>query len=205
MPQGYVYILTNPCFDAYFKSKIVKIGQAKDVDKRVSTLNTAVPKQFEIYATLQSSKYKIIEAHVHQRLKGFSALKELQGKRRVKAENGEFYLITPAQAVNVVKEVSELVAENDKIFKLYKNKKERATTKKAVQTAAEKWATRGELARMLAQRGGNEGAAGGIDQILRGMRPCKSSSKWRKPLEDVGIKFDDKDMVIDWSVANNPL
>lgn len=29
--SGYVYILTNPCFNAYFKSKIVKIGQAKDV------------------------------------------------------------------------------------------------------------------------------------------------------------------------------
>lgn len=118
--KGYVYVLTNPCFDSYFKSKIVKIGQAKDVEKRRATLNTAVPKEFEIYATLYSSKYKIIEKKVHQRLRADSAIKELQGQRKVKAENGEFYLITPAQAVKAIEEESELVDENDKKWKRYK-------------------------------------------------------------------------------------
>ncbi len=119
--KGYVYILTNPCFDVYFKSKIVKIGQAKDVEKRRATLNTAVPKEFEIYATLCSSKYKIIEKKVHQRLRGVSAIKELQGQRRVKAENGEFYLISPAQAVKAIKEEAELVDESDKVWTFHKS------------------------------------------------------------------------------------
>lgn len=135
MTKGYVYILTNPCFNAYFKSKIVKIGQAKNVEKRRMTLNTSVPVQFEIYATLCTSKYKIVEKKIHQRLKGVSAIKELNGERRVKAENGEFYLITPEFALKVLREESELIDERDKAWDLRGHGRKHA--KRATEAMAE--------------------------------------------------------------------
>lgn len=78
-------------------------------------------------------------------------------------------------------------------------------TKKEIKTAAEKWEGKTQLAKLIAKRGGNEGAYGGILHYFSNFKACAKTSKWRKPLEDVGIKFDDKDMVIDWSVADNPL
>lgn len=198
--SGYVYILTNPCFNAYFKSKIVKIGQAKDVQKRVATLNTSVPVRFEVYATLCTSKYKIVEKKIHQRLKGVSAIKELHGQKRVKAENGEFYLITPAQALKVLKEESVLIDESDKKWKV----RGKAPVSSGA-TAHQSWANMTQLAKILAARDGNVGAAGGVLQLLSRKRPCKPNSKWRKPFESAGLKFDAEDKVIDWSHAKNPL
>lgn len=67
------------------------------------------------------------------------------------------------------------------------------------------WKGKTQLAKAIASRGGNEGAFGGILHLFSRKRPCSKDSKWRKPLEDAGIKFDDKDLVIEWSVAKNPL
>lgn len=57
--QGYVYILTNPSF----REDWVKIGMSsRPVDVRSKELdNTAVPLPFEIYATLKTAKYKLVE------------------------------------------------------------------------------------------------------------------------------------------------
>lgn len=136
--KGYVYVLTNKCFDGSFKS-LVKIGQAKDVDKRVATLNTAVPKQFHVYATLYSSKYKQIETAIHQKLRDKSAIKDLQGERKIKAENGEFYLITPAQAIKVIKDVTILVDDNDKELVIYGPEKKTQAKPKTIASQDEKF------------------------------------------------------------------
>lgn len=50
--QGYVYILTNPCF----KEDWGKIGKSvRPVDVRLKELdNTAVPLPFEIFATMKA-------------------------------------------------------------------------------------------------------------------------------------------------------
>ena len=69
----------------------------------------------------------------------------------------------------------------------------------------ESWKGKTQLAKALARRGGNEGAYGGILHYFSRYKPCGKMSKWRKLLADAGIKFDDKDYVIDWSVAQNPL
>jgi hypothetical protein len=68
MAQGkkvkwYVYVLTNPSF----REDWVKIWKSsRPVDVRSKELdNTAVPLPFEIYATIQSSKYEFIEQHMH--------------------------------------------------------------------------------------------------------------------------------------------
>ena len=73
-----------------------------------------------------------------------------------------------------------------------------------------RWDGKTQLAKLIARRGGNEGAFGGIlqffaDKSSKVRRPCHANSKWRKPLEDVGLKFDANDYVIDWAAAKNPL
>ena len=63
---GYVYILTNPSF----REDWVKIGKSsRPVDVRSKELdNTAVPLPFEIYATLKTEKYDIVENILHHHM-----------------------------------------------------------------------------------------------------------------------------------------
>ena len=69
----------------------------------------------------------------------------------------------------------------------------------------ERWDGKTQLAKLIARRGGNEGAFGGILHYFSRMRPCGKASKWRKLLESAGIKFDANDYVINWAAAKNPL
>lgn len=69
----------------------------------------------------------------------------------------------------------------------------------------EVWKGKTQLAKVLARRGGNEGAYGGILHYFSKRKPCSKASKWRSILTDAGMKFDDSDYLIDWTVANNPL
>ena len=72
------------------------------------------------------------------------------------------------------------------------------------------WSGKTQLAKLIARRGGNEGAFGGIlqyfaDKSSKVLKPCHENSKWRKPLEEAGVKFDKDDFVSDWQHAKNPL
>ena len=71
--------------------------------------------------------------------------------------------------------------------------------------SGERWEGKTQLAKLIARRGGNEGAFGGILHYFSRTRPCGKASKWRTILESAGIKFDANDCVIDWAVAKNPL
>ena len=95
--RGYVYILTNPSF----KEDWVKIGKSsRAVDVRSKELdNTAVPLPFEIYATLKTAKYSEVERLVHKTIDRLTDL-------RIRA-NREFFNITPLEALNILKDISE--------------------------------------------------------------------------------------------------
>ena len=74
----------------------------------------------------------------------------------------------------------------------------------------EPWKGKTQLAKLIAKRGGNIGAYGGILQYFAEVgakvrKPCPTNSKWRKPLEDAGIQFDDDGYVTNWACAKNPL
>jgi len=71
--------------------------------------------------------------------------------------------------------------------------------------SGERWEGKTQLAKLIARRGGNEGAFGGILHYFSRMRRCVKTSKWRALLESVGIRFDANDYVINWAVAKNPL
>lgn len=75
---GYVYILTNPSF----REDWVKIGKSsRPVDIRSKELdNTAVPLPFEIYATLQTLKYDVVEKKIHKAIDRLTDLRIRQNR-----------------------------------------------------------------------------------------------------------------------------
>ena len=107
--QGYVYILTNPSF----KEDWVKIGKSsRPVDVRSKELdNTAVPLPFEIFATMKTCKYNEAERLVHRYIERFTNL-------RVR-NNREFFKVKPEEALEIFKEISELIddAEIEETYK----------------------------------------------------------------------------------------
>lgn len=111
--KWYVYILTNPSF----REDWVKIWKSsRPVDIRSKELdNTAVPLPFEIFATLQTEKYEIIEKKIHK------ILEKLAGKR-IRKER-EFFNINPEDALNYLSDYAEILDDAVILWpEYYKNK-----------------------------------------------------------------------------------
>lgn len=106
---GYVYILTNPSF----KEDWVKIGKSsRPVDVRSRELdNTAVPLPFDIYATLKTSKYDIVEKKIHKAIDRLTDLRIRQSR--------EFFNIKPELALEILRD--EAMILDDAEITLYKN------------------------------------------------------------------------------------
>jgi len=96
---GYVYILTNPCF----KTDYIKIGMTVNLKERLKQLdNTSTPLPFEVYATLESSRYKDVEKLMHHIITAISADKRVRDKR-------EFYELSPKTAAKMLEEIGTLL------------------------------------------------------------------------------------------------
>lgn len=106
---GYVYILTNPSF----REDWVKIGKSsRPVDIRSKELdNTAVPLPFEIFATLKTVKYDIIEKKIHKAIDRLTDLRIRQ--------NREFFNIKPELALEILRD--EAMVLDDAEVTLYKD------------------------------------------------------------------------------------
>ena len=106
---GYVYILTNPSF----KEDWVKIGKSsRPVDIRSKELdNTAVPLPFDIFATLKTSKYDIVEKKIHKAIDRLTDLRIRQSR--------EFFNIKPELALEILRD--EAMILDDAEITLYKN------------------------------------------------------------------------------------
>ena len=108
---GYVYILTNPSF----REDWVKIGKSsRPVDIRSKELdNTAVPLPFEIFATLKTVKYDIVEKKIHKAIDRLTDLRIRQ--------NREFFNIKPDLALEILRD--EAMVLDDAEVTLYKDNK----------------------------------------------------------------------------------
>lgn len=106
---GYVYILTNPSF----REDWVKIGKSsRPVDIRSKELdNTAVPLPFEIFATLQTVKYDVVEKKIHKAIDRLTDLRIRQ--------NREFFNIQPELALEIFKD--EAMVLDDAVITMYEN------------------------------------------------------------------------------------
>ena len=103
----------------------------------------------------------------------------------------------------------EKTTAKPKEVSIAKKKTKMAVVKKAP-SIAERWSGAAQLAKLIAKRAGNEGAANGVAKFFapvgsKTRKPCTPGSKWRKPLEDAGLDFDKDNFVIDWRRARNPL
>ena len=106
---GYVYILTNPSF----REDWVKIGKSsRPVDVRSKELdNTAVPLPFEIFATLKTVKYDIVEKKIHKAIDRLTDLRIRQ--------NREFFNIKPELALEIFKDEAMILDDGE--ITLYEN------------------------------------------------------------------------------------
>ena len=106
---GYVYILTNPSF----REDWVKIGKSsRPVDVRSKELdNTAVPLPFEIYATLKTVKFDIVEKKIHKAIDRLTDLRIRQ--------NREFFNIKPELALEIFKDEAMILDDGE--IMLYEN------------------------------------------------------------------------------------
>lgn len=99
--KGYVYVLTNPSF----KDDWVKIGKSsREPNMRSKELsNTAVPLDYEIYATLKTERYAEAEKLIHRFIVRISNLR-INEKR-------EFFNIPPEKAYEILADVKELIGD----------------------------------------------------------------------------------------------
>lgn len=106
---GYVYILTNPSF----REDWVKIGKSsRPVDIRSKELdNTAVPLPFEIYATLKTAMYDIVEKKIHKAIDRLTDLRIRQ--------NREFFNIKPELALEIFKDEATIL--DDAVITIYRD------------------------------------------------------------------------------------
>lgn len=212
--SGYVYILTNPSF----RKDWVKIGMTeRPVNIRSKELdNTAVPLPFEIYATLKTKHRRKVENLLHGMIDDFDPNRRIRKSR-------EFFNINPETALRLLIRAAEVFDEEENISREF-NKPVSGSKEKGgagsrtmskpqpekLVRKGESWSGKTQLAKLIARRGGNEGAFGGILQYFvnkgsKVRRPCHPDSKWRRLLEDAGVKFDKDDFVSDWTCAKNPL
>ena len=98
--EGYVYILTHPCF----LPNIVKIGKTQGAveDRAKQLFTTALPKEFNIYATLRTSKFSETEELIHD----YFNAKRISPKR-------EFFEISPAEALAVFYKVKRILSDGE--------------------------------------------------------------------------------------------
>ena len=109
--KGYVYILTNPAF----REDWVKIGKSsRPVDVRSKELdNTAVPLPFEIFATMQTSKFNEVEKLVHKTIDRLTDLRIRQ--------NREFFNVAPQIALDIFRDIAQTIDDAEVI--LYEDNK----------------------------------------------------------------------------------
>lgn len=120
---GYVYILTNPSF----REDWVKIGKSsRPVDIRSKELdNTAVPLPFEIFATIQTSKYNEVEKLVHKTIDRLTDLRIRQ--------NREFFNVAPQIALDILKDIAQTL--DDAIIVEYEDNKPKRTIQEKTESS----------------------------------------------------------------------
>lgn len=124
---GVIYILTNPSFPEY-----VKIGYADDVNKRLAQLNRSecIPFAFRVYATYEVSS-RLSDKRIHEIIDRLNpdlrAIESFEGKKRVR----EFYAMSPEDAFQLLKAISEINGMENNLKLIIPNKEEKQAEKLA--------------------------------------------------------------------------
>ena len=210
--KGYVYVLTNDCLkevDCVFRGErmkvpAVKIGKARTLETRIGTLNTGTYRNFKCHLQVKTDDVKMLEAIIGIALDDYRITE--QGRT-------EFFALPLKEVIRRVKKIAQSLRLEVKFEKRKLDRRSAAVMRSnqrrqrgaGSSSPDAMWTNKSQLARIIAARGGNVGAADGIAQILRRKRSCPKTSKWRLVLEAAGLKFDSQNKVINWATAKNPL
>lgn len=114
MAKGVIYILTNPSFPNY-----VKIGYAKDLEKRMSQLNHSetIPFAFRAYAVYEVDS-NLTDLVVHDLIDRLNpdlrSIETFDGKERKR----EFYAMSPEEAYTILECIAKISGTEDRLKKM---------------------------------------------------------------------------------------
>lgn len=114
MPKGVIYILTNPSFPDY-----VKIGYAKDIQRRLSQLNRAetIPFAFRAYAVYEVEK-ELTDKELHKLIDNLNpdlrSIETFNGKTRTK----EFFAMSPEDAYGLLECIAKISGTEERLKRL---------------------------------------------------------------------------------------
>lgn len=112
--MGVIYILTNPSFPDY-----IKIGYAKDIEKRLRQLNRSetIPFAFRTYAVYETDK-ALTDKELHKLIDALNpdlrTIETFDGKERVK----EFYAMTAEEAYSLLECIAKISGTEDRLYRL---------------------------------------------------------------------------------------
>lgn len=114
MSKGVIYILTNPSFPEY-----VKIGYAKDLEKRMSQLNRSetIPFAFRAYAVyeVESNLTDLVLHDLIDKLNpDLRSIENFDGKERKR----EFYAMSPEEAYALLECIAKISGTEDRLKKM---------------------------------------------------------------------------------------
>ena len=114
MKKGVIYILTNPSFPDY-----VKIGYAKDLEKRMAQLNRSetIPFAFRAYAVYEvdSNLTDLVLHDLIDRLNpDLRSIENFDGKERKR----EFYAMRPEEAYSLLECIAKISGTEDRLKKM---------------------------------------------------------------------------------------
>ena len=186
------------------KVPAVKIGKARTLETRIGTLNTGTYRNFKCHLQVKTDDVKMLEAIIGIALDDYRITE--QGRT-------EFFALPLKEVIRRVKKIAQSLRLEVKFEKRKLDRRSAAAMRSnqrrqrgaGSSSPDAMWTNKSQLARIIAARGGNVGAADGIAQILRRKRSCPKTSKWRLVLEAAGLKFDSQNKVINWAAAKNPL
>ncbi len=116
--KGYIYIMTNQAMP-----NMVKIGYATDVEKRRKQLSaTAVPYDYEVYATYETSG-NLEDKKLHK------LIDKLNPDLRVQ-KNREFYVMSPDDAYELLEAIATISNSMNKLKKVSVAKEKKAQNAK---------------------------------------------------------------------------
>ena len=114
MAKGVIYILTNPSFPDY-----VKIGYAKDLEKRMSQLNRSetIPFAFRAYAVYEVES-NLTDLVLHDMIDKLNpdlrSIENFDGKERKR----EFYTMAPEEAYALLECIAKISGTEDRLKKM---------------------------------------------------------------------------------------
>lgn len=133
MAKGVIYILTNPSFPDY-----VKIGYAKDLEKRMNQLNKSetIPFAFRAYAIyeVESNLTDLVLHDLIDRLNpDLRSIENFDGKERKR----EFYAMSPEDAYSLLECIAKISGTEDRLKKMAPEGHEILDEETAVEVAKE--------------------------------------------------------------------